>query len=67
MIDWFRILTELDRAGINNSEVARRLGHHPSTIHRWKMNENEPPYSDGIRLIEIHSYVTSSFALMQTK
>ncbi len=60
MTDWFKILSDLDHAGVNNSEVARRMGRSASTVYRWKMNEAEPSYSDGVRLMEIHAYVTSS-------
>lgn len=65
MLDCFRLLADLDRAGVNNSEVARRMGLSPSTIYRWKMGELEPSYSHGCRLIEIHAYAIARFAPSQ--
>lgn len=56
LVDWFKIFSDLKRAGINNSEVARRLGVPPTTIASWK-NGVEPKYSDGARLIELHASV----------
>lgn len=67
MIDWFRIISELDRAGVNNSEVARRMGRSVSTIHRWKMKEAEPNYPDGCRLLEIHAYTTTHFPQTESR
>lgn len=65
-VNWFRIITELDQAGVNNSEVGRRLGRAASTVFRWKMGR-EPGYEDGKRLLEIHAYVMASFAQRQSE
>lgn len=57
-LDCFRLLADLQQAGVNNSEVARRLGKSRTTVTRWKGGA-EPTYSDGLRLIELHAYVTN--------
>lgn len=57
-LDCFRLLNEMDKAGVNNAEVARRLGKGKSTIQYWKSG-GEPCWSEGNRLIALHAYVTA--------
>lgn len=56
-IDVFRLLADMHKANVNNSEVARRMGVGRSTLRRWKEGIQEPSYSEGLRLIQIHAYV----------
>ena len=52
--DWFRLLADLHKAGINNAEVSRLLNVPRWKIHDWKMGA-EPNYSDGDRLVTLHA------------
>lgn len=58
-LNCFRLLAELNAAGINNVEAARRLGVAVSTLRGWKAG-SEPGYSDGKRLIDLHAYLTDT-------
>lgn len=60
-LNCFRLLAELQAAGVNNAEVARRLGVTGSTVQRWK-DGSEPGYSAGKRLIDLHAFVTAAQA-----
>jgi hypothetical protein len=51
-IDWFRVLADLERLGMNNRSIARHLGIPKSTIAYWKAG-NDPRHSDGEHLIEL--------------
>lgn len=42
--DWFRILADLDKAGINNAEVARKLNVTPPTVFKWKSGAEPSHY-----------------------
>lgn len=53
--DWFRILADLDRAGISNAEIARRLNVPRSTVTHWKRPNVEPSYHYGNLLITLHA------------
>lgn len=56
-LDCFRLLAEMDKAGMCNAEVARRLQKPATTIQRWK-DGAEPGYTDGCNLVELHVSVT---------
>ena len=57
-MDWFRVLAELERAGISNAEVARRVNVPRWKVYDWKMGEGEPTYSHGLQIVTIyHSFV----------
>ncbi len=58
-LDCFRLLAEMHDAGVNNTEVARRLGRPQSTIRRWK-GGSEPGYTDGKRLLDLHAQVIAA-------
>ena len=67
MTDWFKIITDLERAGISNTELGRRCrprkkpeqGRDRNTIHKWKMGYSEPPYSEGQQILAIHASFVS--------
>ena len=65
-IDCFSLLADLHRCGINNSEVARRIGVAISTVRNWK-NGCEPKYSDGQRLIEMHAHFCQKSSILCQK
>lgn len=60
-LDCFRLLAEMNKCGVNTAEVARRLGKAHSTVQKWKEGA-EPCYTDGVRLLDLHSYVLSNHA-----
>ncbi len=59
MTDWFKIITELERSGISNAELGRKVRPHKpynrSTVHDWKMGASEPKYSIGQQILAIHA------------
>jgi hypothetical protein len=58
MIDCFRMLAELQEAGLTNVEVARRLGKRPSTIEYWKSDPTHiPRFDNAVRLILLYAEV----------
>lgn len=52
-VDWFGLITALERAGISNARVALLLGVSASTVNRWKQG-GEPVHSRGHALIELY-------------
>ena len=56
-IDWFRLITDLERAGFTHDKIARQLVASRSSIFYWKTG-SEPRYSDGERLIRLWALVT---------
>ncbi|WP_223621185.1 hypothetical protein [Lysobacter sp. ESA13C] len=56
--DWFRVLTDLNRSGLGNRAVARRLKVPKTRILGWKTDDHEPRHSDGERLIALWVEVT---------
>lgn len=62
MKDWFRLLADLNKAGICNAEVARRLNVPRWKVHDWKMG-TEPSYFDGDRLVTLHAQTCSFVAV----
>jgi uncharacterized protein YjcR len=53
--DWFRLLADLSRAGINNAKVAVILGVSPSTVHAWKEGRASPRHHLGEALKALHA------------
>jgi len=59
-LDTFRMLAEMEKAGVSNAEAARRLGIAKTRMHRCKMGEAELTYSEGLRFIDLHAYVIAN-------
>ena len=59
-IDWFRVITDLQRAGMTHGQQAREVGVTRRTIANWQQGLCEPPYSRGAALIEIYRSVIQS-------
>lgn len=51
-IDWFRVLIDLNRAGLPTSAVSQQLAIPLTTILGWKQGA-EPRYADGESLLEL--------------
>lgn len=58
-LDCFRLLADLNRAGMSNAQVGRKLGKGRSTVQKWKLGA-EPGYTDGCRLVALHASVTAN-------
>lgn len=60
-VDWFRIITELQRAGMSYNQQAMEVDvDSPRTIANWRSGRCEPPYSKGEKLIDIYRTVLGS-------
>lgn len=60
VIDCFRLLADLERAGLSNAEVARRIGVHPNSIGLWKKQPNGkalPRVDHYLSLVVLYSQV----------
>lgn len=55
-VDWFRVFTQLDRAGINLPAVAKDLGISKHTLNSIR-NFAEPRYEYGEKIIELWCFV----------
>ena len=56
VIDWFRVIAEIERAGIPDAEQAKRIGVPRSTLRGWK-GGSEPLYKHGEALLTLYSEV----------
>ena len=52
--DWFRVLGELDAAGMSNARVADLLGVAKNTVYGWKMGA-DPTHALGETLLALHA------------
>lgn len=56
--DWFKIVTDLERAGMGLEQQAVEAGvKSKSTIFNWKTEISEPAFSSGMNLIDVYSTV----------
>ena len=63
VVDWPKIVTELNDAGINTNTIARMLNRKFFAVKHWKVGGGEPKFSVGYRLLKIHEqYVKSASA-----
>lgn len=54
MIDWFRIITDLERI-YSQKQIGRAVGRNEATINRIKQGLiREPRYSVGVALMHLH-------------
>lgn len=51
--DWFRILADLNQAGMPNYIAAHRIGVSPGALRGWKVNGAEPAHDTGERLLRL--------------
>ena len=57
-LDCFRMLADLDAAGVSNAEVSRRLGHKSrSTVENWKNRGSQPTLVQRVRFEALYAYV----------
>lgn len=58
-IDWFRVITDLERAGYPHNAIAVYVGVGKRTVGGWKQGAS-PKTEDGLRLIGLWSLVTKN-------
>ena len=61
IVDWFRVICDLTRAGWSESRIAAAIHVPKSTLVGWKQG-SEPRYRDGQALLDLWSKETHSFA-----
>ena len=57
-VDWFQVLTDLQRQGLPSNQVANVIGVPHSTVIGWKNQGAEPKFADGDRLVDLWVGVT---------
>jgi hypothetical protein len=57
-IDWFRVLTDLDRAGYSGRMVSATLGIPYTTLKAWLYNGSDPRFQDGEAVVGLWIRVT---------
>lgn len=55
-VDWFRVLADLQTAGLCNAEVARRLGLTAQRLNTWKLG-HQPAHGEGDSLLALYRWV----------
>lgn len=58
LVDWFRIITDLERAGYRHVDMAAAVGAGKSTVVGWK-NGSQPAFDEGDSLINLWCCVTA--------
>ncbi len=51
-IDWFSVISDLERTGMTQREIADHIGVSKSTVNSWKQY-NEPRYGSGAALLDL--------------
>lgn len=59
-VDWFRVIVQLQRAGLSQRQIAKEIEVSPRTIRNYQQAICEPSYSKGAALLEIHKSVIRS-------
>lgn len=57
-VDWFFIITDLQRVGVYPEMVAGRLGVSRGTIQNFRNSDTEPRHCDGEALLDLWRTVT---------
>jgi transcriptional regulator with XRE-family HTH domain len=56
-IDWRALITELERAGWKQADIAAALSVAPTTLAAWRNEGKEPRFSSGDALLILHRAV----------
>ena len=59
-VDWFQVITDLKRRGMNQEQVAREVRVTRKTVWNWANQVSEPPYSKGATLLSVYRAVMGS-------
>lgn len=58
-VDWFFIITDLQKQGVHPAIIAKRIGHVTRmAVQNWKNNGSEPNHCNGEALLKIWRTVT---------
>lgn len=58
LIDWFRVITDIERAGIPTRKLAEALDIPPSTMMGWKLDQCRPRFEEALRVLNAWCKVT---------
>ncbi|ADZ41840.1 TPA: transcriptional regulator [Yersinia enterocolitica] len=56
-IDWFQVITDVERSGMTQQQIAKGIHVAKATLFGWKQGSN-PRYDDGEALIRLWELVT---------
>ncbi|WP_327214722.1 hypothetical protein N0K21_03880 [Yersinia aleksiciae] len=56
-IDWFQVITDVERSGMTQQQIAKGIRVAKATLFGWKQGSN-PRYDDGEALIRLWELVT---------
>jgi hypothetical protein len=57
-VNWFKVVSDLERAGMNIQQQATEAGvKSKTTIFNWKVSISEPAHSSGTNLLEVYKTV----------
>lgn len=59
-VDWFRVITNLSRAGMSSKQIGKEVGKNGRTVNYWKNGICEPRYSEGAQLLAVYRSVIGS-------
>lgn len=59
-VDWFRVIAELQRSGMDHAKIARKLDLARSTVWNWQNGVTEPSHSKGEMLLSIYRTVVKT-------
>ena len=57
-VDWFRVIVEIERAGVSVAAISARIGAPFETVRGWRNQGAEPRYRTGAALVELWREVT---------
>lgn len=59
-VDWFRVIADLQRAGMPHAQIAKEVDVSRMTISNWQVGITEPKYSKGAKLLMVYRSVVGS-------
>lgn len=57
-VDWFKVMTELDKHGRSNAAIAKLAGISRTQVYRIKMGESVPSFDVGAKILIMLEEVT---------
>lgn len=60
LVDWFRVVSDLQRAGMSHWQQARECGASRRSVGNWQTGVCEPSFSKGYRLLDTYKSVFGS-------
>lgn len=59
-VDWFRVIADLQRAGMPHAQIAKEVDVSRPTIINWQSGITEPKFSKGTKLLGVYRSVVGS-------